>query len=135
MELQVNVEIIENNKYYTAQDAKGNTTMVFVWDGQMYVQTNKSPARCVEDVKRLSKTAKALIEYVSAASEEVEEEEIENPRYAAFVKAHGKQPNYVYMAFISKMKVLFCGDLYGHVSNHDEFTKFIEINAHKFEGV
>lgn len=134
MEMQVNVEIIEGNKYYTALDAKGNSTMVFVWDGQMYVQTNNSPARCVEDVKRLSKTAKALIEYVSAASEEDEEGEvIENPRYVAFKKAHGKQPNYVYMAFINKMKILYCGDLYASISNHDEFTKFIELNAHKFE--
>lgn len=131
MEMQVNVEIIEGNKYYSTVDAKGNTTMVFVWDGQMYVQTNTSPARCVEDVKRLSKTAKALIEYVSAVSEEWEV--IENPRYAAFKKAHGNQPNYVYMAFINKMKILYCGDLYGSISNHDEFTKFIEFNAHKFE--
>ncbi|UVD32309.1 hypothetical protein [Vibrio phage vB_VaM_H2] len=133
MEMKVNVEIIENNKYYSTVDAKGNTTMVFVWDGQMYVQTNNSPARCVEDVKRLSKTAKALIEYVSAIKEEAEEEVIENPRYAAFKKAHGKQPNYVYMAFINEMKILYCGDLYGSISDHDEFTKFIEFNAHKFE--
>lgn len=132
MEMQVNVEIIEGNKYYTSADAKGNATMVFVWDGQMYVQTNNSPARCIEDVKRLSKTAKALIEYVSAIKED-KEDVIENPRYAAFKKAHGKQLNYVYMAFINKMKILFCGDLYGSISNHDEFTKFIEANAHEFE--
>ena len=133
MEMQVNVEIIDGNKYYTAVDAKGNSTMVFVWDGQMYIQTNNSPARCIEDVKRLSKTAKALIEYVSTISEDGEDEVIENPRYAAFKKAHGKQPNYVYMAFINKMKILFCGDLYGNISNHDEFTKFIKDNAHEFE--
>ena len=28
MEMQVNVEIIDGNKYYTAVDAKGNSTMV-----------------------------------------------------------------------------------------------------------
>ena len=50
----------------------------------MYIQTNNSPARCIEDVKRLSKTAKALIEYVSTISEDGEDEVIENPRYAAF---------------------------------------------------
>ena len=131
MELQVNVEIIDGDKYYTAQDAKGNKTMIFVWDGQMYVQTNNTPPRCVEGVKRLSKTAKALIEYVSAISKE--EEEITNPRYAAFKKAHGKQPNHVYLAFINDMKIRYCGDLYGHISNHDEFTAFIERNSHKFQ--
>lgn len=130
--LNVNVEIIDNNKYYSTTDSRGNTTMVFVWNGQMYVQTNNAPARCIEDVKHLSKTAKALIEYVETISEEDVSEVIENPRYASFVKAHGKQSNHVYIAFINRMKILFCGDLYGHISNHDEFTLFIEKNAHRF---
>jgi hypothetical protein len=130
--LNVNIEIIENTKYYSTVDARGNSTMVFVWDGQMHVQTNSSPARCVEDAKRLSKTAKALIEYVSAIKED-EEDIIENPRYAAFKKAHGEQPNYVYMDFINKMKILFCGDLYGSISSHDDFTLFIQNNANKYE--
>lgn len=131
--MQVSVTIIEGNKYYSTVDTKGNSTMIFVWDGQMYVKTNNSPARCIEDVKRLSKTAKALIEYVNAILEKQKEEVVENPRYTAFKKAHGKQPNYVYMAFINKMKILFCGDLYGSISNHDDFTLFIENNAHKFQ--
>ena len=132
--LNVNVEIIENNKYYSTVDARGNTTMVFVWDGEMYVQTNNSPARHIEDIKRLSKTAKALIEYVQAEeAEEAASVEIENPRYAAFVKSHGKQANYVYMAFISEMKKLYCGDaINGHISDHEEFTAFIENNGHRF---
>lgn len=134
MEMQVNVEIIDNDKYYSTTDSRGNTTMVFVWDGQMYVQTNNSPARCIEDVKRLSKTAKALVEYVSTINEEEKKEAKDNPRHIAFTKAHGKQPNYVYMTFISEMKKLYCGDaINGHISDHDEFTNFINANAHRFE--
>ena len=134
MEMQVNVEIIDNNKYYSTTGSRGNNIVVFVWDGQMYVQINKSPARCIEDVNHLPKTAKALVEYVIAIDEEDKGEVIDNPRYIAFTKAHGGQPNYVYMAFISEMKKLYCGDVInGHISNHDEFTSFIESNAYKFQ--
>lgn len=54
-----------------------------------------------------------------------------NPRYAAFVAAFDKQPNWVYMAFIAKMKIMFCGDLFGSIYDHDSFTKFIKNNASK----
>ena len=134
MEMQINVEIIDNNKYYSTTDSRGNTTIVFVWDGQMYVQTNNSSPHCIEDVKRLSKTAKTLVEYVSAISEDEKKEVINNPRYITLTKVHGKQPNYVYMAFISEMKKLYCGDaINGHISDHDEFTNFINANGHKFD--
>ena len=133
--LNVNIEIIENTKYYSTVDARGNSTMVFVWGDDMYVQTNNSPARHVEDVKRLSKAAKALIEFVKAEEEEKEEsaKEATNPRYVAFVEAHGEQPIYEFMAFIGKMKVMFCGEFYGSIQDHEEFTLFIKNNAHKYE--
>ncbi len=137
--LNVNIEIIENTKYYSTVDARGNSTMVFVWGDDMYVQTNNSPARHVEDVKRLSKAAKALIEFAEAEEakeEEVKEEVIKvatNPRYVAFVEAHGEQPIYEFMAFIGRMKVMFCGEFYGSIQDHDGFTLFIKNNAHKYE--
>ena len=133
--LNVNIEIIEKTKYYSTVDARGNSTMVFVWGDDMYVQTNNSPARHVEDVKRLSKAAKALIEFVKAEEEEKEEsaKEATNPRYVAFIEAHGEQPIYEFMAFIGKMKVMFCGEFYGSIQDHKEFTLFIKNNAHKYE--
>jgi hypothetical protein len=137
--LNVNIEIIENTKYYSTVDARGNSTMVFVWGDDMYVQTNNSPARHIEDVKRLSKAAKVLIEFVKAeeeGEEEHKEEKVEkftNPRYVAFVESHGEQPIYEFMAFIGKMKVMFCGEFYGSIQDHDEFTQFIKNNAHKYE--
>ena len=133
--LNVNIEIIENTKYYSTVDARGNSTMVFVWGDDMYVQTNNSPARHVEDVKRLSKAAKSLIEFVKAEEGEKEEsaKEATNPRYVAFIEAHGEQPIYEFMAFIGKMKVMFCGEFYGSIQDHEEFTLFIKNNAHKYE--
>lgn len=55
-----------------------------------------------------------------------------NPRYAAFIAAHGKRPNWEYMAFINHMVKLFTGEVFGHVSDHDEFTVFIKENAHRW---
>lgn len=62
-----------------------------------------------------------------------------NPRYQAFMKAHGKQPNYVYVAFISDMKTAYEKSLnepqaaYFRIRDHDDFTKFIEANASDFD--
>ena len=134
--LNVNIETIENNKYYSATDARGNTTMVFVWGGQMYLQTGKSPARCIEGVKRISKLAAELIEFVKHEEKKGQEEgssKATNPRYIAFVEAHGTQPIYKFMVFIRKMKALYLGDSWKSIVDHDQFTLFIKNSAHKYE--
>ena len=136
--LNVNIEIIDGNKYYSAEDNRGNLTTVYDWGQGAVVMVNCSPAIYAAEAKRLSKTAKALIEFMEADKTEEaieiakEEKAPTNPRYIAFVEAHGKQPNYEFMAFINRMKTMFCGDIYGRVNDHDEFTKFIFNNAHKY---
>jgi hypothetical protein len=50
-----------------------------------------------------------------------------NPRYIAYLKTADKPTNWDYMAFISDMKKLYCGDaIEGRISDHDDFTRFIE---------
>ncbi|AUR91208.1 hypothetical protein NVP1228O_45 [Vibrio phage 1.228.O._10N.261.49.C1] len=56
-------------------------------------------------------------------------------RAAAFINHHGKQPNYVYMAFIAEMKRQYFNvdnALHHSISDHDDFTRFIKNNAHKY---
>ena len=55
-----------------------------------------------------------------------------NPRYAAFIAAHGKQPVWAYMIFINRMKIMYTASLYNPIFDHDEFTEFIQANAEKF---
>lgn len=64
-----------------------------------------------------------------------------NLRYAAFVKAHGKQPFWVFHHFISAMKEMYAKSLGENntpmnpliISDHDYFTAFIEKNASDFD--
>ena len=66
-----------------------------------------------------------------------------NPRYAAFVAAHGSQPNHEFMNFIQVMLAMFAKSEGGSHSPlnpypldskaHDEFDLFIEENADKYE--
>ncbi len=53
-----------------------------------------------------------------------------NPRYEAFLKEFGKQPSYKYHHFIAQMKKLYLGCIYESIRDHDEFTAFVENNAH-----
>lgn len=55
-----------------------------------------------------------------------------NKRYAAFIAAHGEQPSWCYVIFISAMKSRFTGSVYGRIIDHDEFTRFIEDNASSY---
>lgn len=56
-----------------------------------------------------------------------------NPRYAAFSAAFGDRPMWVYVIFISCMKSLYQRDTFLPIADHDDFTRFIELNSHKFE--
>lgn len=58
-----------------------------------------------------------------------------NPRYVAFTKTDLPQKKWAFINFISTMKRLyleslgdFSGATLGQISNHDEFTSFIESN-------
>ena len=60
------------------------------------------------------------------------------PRYAAFRRAHGQLPNWQYMDFIAAMKRLYLASKgvsgsFPHISDHDDFTAFIEVNAAAWE--
>ena len=66
-----------------------------------------------------------------------------NPRYTAFVGAHGAQPNYAFVDFIQVMLSLFAeskgrthtplNPFHLDDDGHDEFTDFIENNANKYK--
>lgn len=58
------------------------------------------------------------------------------PRYAAYLRTREDEPTmYEYMAFIAFMKCLYFdvqdAQSY-HIQDHDDFTKFIEENAHRY---
>ncbi len=65
-----------------------------------------------------------------------------NPRYAAFVVAHGKRPNWEFMAFIQFMLKEFAetkGRTHTPLNpfgldddSHSEFTSYIEENSGKY---
>lgn len=67
--LQVTKEILSGVSYYEAEDQRGNVTTVWTHNGNTFVMTNRSPAKLLTEVKRLSKTAKALIDYMAADKE------------------------------------------------------------------
>lgn len=63
-----------------------------------------------------------------------------NPRYAAFIRAHGKQPNWVYMAFIDQMHTAYAKTFDAintpnkpfPITDDDDFTNFINEHAAEF---
>ena len=59
-------ETLSGVTYYTTTNDRGNTTMVFTMHGDTFVQTNRSPAKYVGDIKRLSKDAKSLLAIMEA---------------------------------------------------------------------
>ena len=122
--------------YYEAQDARGNVTTVFEMCGTVFVQTNRTPAKALEDVKNLSKTAAALVDIFNADKEAVEEAAEEtNERYEAFKSVVGVAPMWVYMDFIAAMEIMYFGSssVHNRIHDHDEFTLFVQKNAHKYE--
>ena len=61
--------------------------------GTTFVQTNKSAPRAIQDVKKLSKVAAAIVELMASFEEQEEQEAPKNERYAAFSEAFGDQPS------------------------------------------
>lgn len=53
-----------------------------------------------------------------------------NPRYTLYLKTTKAPTNWGYMAFIDRMKKMYCGDaINGHIADHEKFTKFIKQNT------
>ena len=133
--LNITTEILDGTTYYTTVSARGNETMVWTDSrGEIFVSINLN-FKHISEIKKPSKELKALLEFMATdEAEKTEKAQPEsNPRYTSFVKAFGNQPNWVYMDFINKVKIMFIGDLYGSIYNHDKFTDFIKNNAHKVQ--
>lgn len=133
-------EILDSTAYYTAFDARGNETTVFDSNGELFVMTNDARSRGrglpkpVSSVKKQSKTLVALLEVIEQDSKEEEASKVTNPRYIAFTKSHGAQPNWVYMDFIANMKKLMgVHTVNGSIQNQDEFTLFIQANSDRYQ--
>ena len=67
MEINYNTETLGNTTYFSAVSERGHTTTVFNMDGTTFVQTNKTPARAIQDIAKPTKLATALIEIMEAA--------------------------------------------------------------------
>ena len=71
------------------------------------------------------------------AISDIDVEEVSNERAQAFINHHGEFKAVTFMAFIADMKRKFFNTsnaMHERISNHDDFTKFIKDNAHKWEG-
>ena len=54
-------EIIDGTTYLTTTNARGNTTMLFESFGEIFIQTNRSPAKALVDIAKPSACAKSLL--------------------------------------------------------------------------
>lgn len=120
---------------YTGKD------MTFIKNGDTVIFTQDSKRKGGEYcfIQAMTANANSAQVMVSDLTEEAEEasEEESNPRYVAFVKAHGKQGISEYMAFINFMAQQYAssrgeptGVLYRPaIVDHADFTRFIQQNA------
>ena len=59
-------ETLTGTNYYTTVNARGTTTMMFEMCGTVFVQTNRSPAKALQDIAKPSKQVKDLLSVFNA---------------------------------------------------------------------
>lgn len=57
-------ETIDNTTYFSVEDARGNSTMMWELFGTVFVQTNSSPAKALQDISKRSKSVEMLCSIV-----------------------------------------------------------------------
>jgi hypothetical protein len=59
-------ETLDNTNYFSTTNARGTVTTMFKMGCTVFVQVNRSPAKAIQDIAKLSKDVKNLISVFEA---------------------------------------------------------------------